>query len=91
VETRNLREKKDIKDPRLERLIALQRRQTKAPDWTEEERKELLGLQKSLHQPINMTQAHYDSLKRQYTAGMGNNPPLTAREQQLIREVNSVT
>ena len=91
METRNLRDKKDIKDPRLERLIALRKRQCKASDWTEEERKELLELQKTLNQPIVITPEHHISIRRQYTAGIGNNLPLTAKEKQQIREFYSAT
>lgn len=78
----------------LERLRTLEIKRSTAPglndDWTETDRQELLGLQKSLYRHIEITQKHYDSLKRQYIAGIGNNPLLTAEERKLIQEINSV-
>ena len=93
METENLKGLEDSTDPRLERLRALRIRQLTTSglkDWTETDRQELLDLQKSLNKPIEITQKHYDSLKRQYIAGVGNNPPLTAEERKLIQEINSV-
>lgn len=87
-------ETNDSNDINLNRLRTLQSKQINAlniNDWTETDRQELLSLQKSFkNKPFQMTQEHYNSLKRQSVADTGNNPPLTDKERKLIQEINSV-
>ncbi len=90
METNNSEVSREL---RLEHLRSLEIERLRAAhpkDWPESKRQELLNLQKSLFgEPFNITQEHKDALRRQYIAETGDNPPLTDKERELIREANS--